>query len=346
MNRFTTRPTSFSSISSSPSLLLLLLLLPRNLTTGRRRLSTFTSRLFKLPPQPLQPPSSSHHNLPTFLAHAARNNIPTTTTIYVGTHYEYVVQHALRASSFHLHRTGGRSDSGIDLLGTWHLPGHEHPLRVLVQCKAMKTKLGPNLVRELEGTLRRHAPAGWRTGSQVGVLVSTREATKGVRDALSRSEHPVLWMMVDYTGGLRQVLWNGRVERLGVAGGLGVEMRYSSPSPSASSFDRSLGDGEGGGGNGDGELKKEVVLTWDGEEMEHMDSVEERMARLEEQWMAVWGLDGNGDARYTRSDVLEAIEQLYPAEKPLLYGKGSCCLLSEEEKAKVRQLLDSRAWPA
>ncbi|KAH8427465.1 uncharacterized protein LDX57_005178 [Aspergillus melleus] len=329
MNRLTTRPIFFSSSSC--------LLLPRNLNLNRRRLlSTFTSRLFKLPPQPLQPPSSSHHNLPTFLAHTSRNNIPQTTTTYIGTHYEYTVQQALRASSFHLHRTGGRSDSGIDLLGTWHLPGHEHPLRVLVQCKAMKTKLGPNLVRELEGTLRRHAPAGWRTGNQVGVLVSTREATKGVRDALSRSEHPVLWMMVDYTGVLRQVLWNGRVERLGVAGGLGVEMRYSSPSSSEGSVDASEGDGE---------VKKEVVLTWDGEEMEHMDSVEERMARLEAQWMAVWGLDGAGDARYTRSDVLEAIEQLYPAEKPLLYGKGGCCLLSEEERAKVRQLLESRAWP-
>ncbi|PLB55761.1 hypothetical protein P170DRAFT_433252 [Aspergillus steynii IBT 23096] len=326
MNRIT---HSFSSFSVSSSLLLPL---PLN-----RPLSTFTSRLFKLPPPPPQPPSATHHNLPTFLAHASRTALPSTATIYIGTHYEYTVQHTLRNSSFHLHRTGGRSDSGIDLLGTWHLPGHEHPLRVIVQCKALKTKLGPNLVRELEGTLRRHAPVGWRTGSQVGVLVSTRDATKGVREALARSEHPCLWMMVTHGGVLRQVLWNRRVEELGVAGGLGVEVRYSSPS--ASSSPSPGGDGEGS------EVGKEVVLTWDGEEMEHMDSVEERMERLEERWMEVWGLNGESGRKYTRVDVLEAIEQLYPAEKPLLYGKGGPCALSGDEKAEVLQLLDSRSQP-
>lgn len=317
MNRIT---HSFSSLSLSPSIWSR----PRT----NRALSTFTSRLFKLPPPPPQPPSSTHHNLTTFLSHASRTNLPPTVTTYIGTHYEYTVQSILRNSSFHLHRTGGRSDSGIDLLGTWHLPGHEHPLRVLVQCKALKTKLGPNLVRELEGTVRRHAPVGWRTGQQVGVLVSTREATRGVREALARSEKPVLWMMVDHGGVLRQVLWNGRVEEVGVAGGLGVEMRYSAPSAS-----------ERGKGVG-----KQVVLTWDGEEMEHMDSVEGRMERLEEEWMRVWGLHGE-NAKYTRLDVLEAIEQLYPAEKPLLYGNGSCCSLSEDEKAKVLQLVESRTSP-
>lgn len=284
-----------------------------------RHLSSFTSRLFKLPPPP-QPPSTKHHDLPSFLAHAARNSLPSTTPTYIGTHYEYTVQSTLRAFSFHLHRIGGRSDSGIDLFGTWHLPGHEHPLRVCVQCKALKTKLSPNLVRELDGTVRRHA--GWRTGQQMGVLVSTREATKGVRETLGRSEHPVLWMMVDYEGVLRQVLWNEKVEALGAVGQLGAEMRY-------------MGDVDG--------VRKEAVLTWDGEEMECMDSLEERMERLEEQWMQVWGLDGDGDIErgYTKMDVLEAIERLFPAEKPLLYGKERCCSLSEEEKAKVKEFVEA-----
>lgn len=68
------------------------------------------------------------------------------------------------------------------------------------------------------------------------------------------------------------------------------------------------------------------------------------MERLEEEWMRVWGLHGE-NAKYTRLDVLEAIEQLYPAEKPLLYGNGSCCSLSEDEKAKVLQLVESRTSP-
>ncbi|PWY74447.1 hypothetical protein BO70DRAFT_431308 [Aspergillus heteromorphus CBS 117.55] len=122
-------------------------------------------------------------------------------TTYIGTHYEYTIQTTLRHCALLLHRTGGRSDAGTDLLGTWHLPTHEHPLRVLVQCKALKTKLGPNLVRELEGTFAQ-APVGWRSrthshthtysgsggggGSVVGVLVSPREATRGVRGALAK----------------------------------------------------------------------------------------------------------------------------------------------------------------
>ncbi|PYH87378.1 hypothetical protein BO71DRAFT_472827 [Aspergillus ellipticus CBS 707.79] len=264
-------------------------------------MTPLTRRLFKLPPLP-PPISTTHHSLPSFLAHAARTALPPTTTTYIGTHYEYTIQSALRRNALLLHRTGGRSDAGTDLLGTWHLPAHEHPLRVLVQCKALKNKLGPNLVRELEGTFAR-APVGWRGGGVVGLLVSTREATRGVREALARSAFPVVWLMVEAGGVVRQALWNGRVEELGVQG-LGVEVVY----PSYTSD-----EGEGGE---EGSEHGGVRLTWEGRELPCMDQVEGDMLRAQERWFALWGV---GEDRW--EEVVGVVERLFPEEKPLLFAR-------------------------
>ena len=159
-----------------------------------------------------------------------------------------------------MQRTGGRSDLGIDLLGYWHLPSIPHPLPVLVQCKALKARAGPNLVRELEGAFA-GAPVGWRAQDRaVGVLCATREATKGVREAVKRLGRPVVWIMIrddenvadevddkrEHRGMITQVLWNQKTSEAG-AEGLGVQVRY-------------LG-GMQGIENGQ---QKEVVLTWDG----------------------------------------------------------------------------------
>ena len=117
-------------------------------------LTPFTRRLFKLPSAP-SPPSQHHNDLTTFLSYAEHISLPETSTVHVGTHYEYTVLQTLRRYALSLDRIGGRDDAGIDLVGTWHLPEREREraLRVLVQCKSLKTKLGPNVVRELEGTL-------------------------------------------------------------------------------------------------------------------------------------------------------------------------------------------------
>lgn len=206
------------------------------------------------PPLPRVPPNPTalHHDLDTFLAHAARTKLSPTSTTYVGTHYEYTVQATLRRFALALSRTGGRGDAGIDLLGTWHLPATlaPLPLRVLVQCKAFKAKLGPNLVRELEGAFV-GAPSGWRGKGIVGILVSPREATKGVRDAMGRSRWPICWVMLE--GGLkdegqgkvRQILWNKAACDIGLEG-LAVTVKYGSSS------------------GGDEEVKKECVLVWHG----------------------------------------------------------------------------------
>ncbi|KAF7162359.1 hypothetical protein CNMCM6106_009331 [Aspergillus hiratsukae] len=281
-----------------------------------RQLDPFTRRLFKLPSPPPSP--SQHHNdLASFLAYAERTSLPTTSTTYIGTHYEYTVQQTLRRFAFSLHRVGGRDDAGIDLIGTWHLPQHEHPLRVFVQCKSLKTKLGPNLVRELEGTFRQsQAPVGWRTGTKIGVLVGPREATKGVRDAMARSAYPLLWMMVERDGEVQQALWNTGAEQLGL-GALGVEMVY-------------------GGASG-----RRISLTWDGSELPSMDQVEDLMVQRQADWLRLWDA-GSEMSGVRRGELLELVQQLNPDEKPLLLGAGTCTTLTEADRSKVLQLLRNR----
>ncbi|BCR88195.1 uncharacterized protein ACHE_40759S [Aspergillus chevalieri] len=282
----------------------------------------FTRRLFKLPSPPPTPPQN-HHDLPSFLTYADRIALPESSTTYVGMRYEYTVQQALRRFAFSLHRVGGRDDLGVDLVGTWHLPKHEHPLRVFVQCKALKTKLGPNFVRELEGSFNlRSSPVdgGGGAGGKLGVLVGTREATKGVRDAMARSPYPVMWMMVEKERGtLLQALWNAKGEEMGL-GGLGVEVQFSSE-PSSTT--------------------KSIALTCDGEEIPGMDEVERNMAELEDRWMALWGKDGSmPESR--KLALLDIVEKLYPEEKPL-FGTtgvtGTCSMLSDEDRERVLQLV-------
>ncbi|KAL8672530.1 MAG: hypothetical protein Q9168_002997, partial [Polycauliona sp. 1 TL-2023] len=189
-----------------------------------------------------------HDSLQTFLAYAKSTNLSPTSTVYVGTYYEYLCLSTLRRLSLTLSRSGGRSDHGIDLLGHWTIPSLPFPLRVLVQCKALKAKTTPETVRELEGIFA-GAPAGWRGDSVIGVLCAKREATKGVREAVRRSAAPVIWIMVEDLGegrgNVRQMLWNQRVSQLG-AEGVGVGVRY-------------LSGAEGK------ELQQEIMLTWKGE---------------------------------------------------------------------------------
>lgn len=266
-------------------------------------------------PAPPSPPSQNHNDLPSFLSYAERTSLPETTTTYVGTHYEYTVLLSLRQFAFTLDRVGGREDAGVDLIGTWHLPQRErHALRVFIQCKALKAKLGPNLVRELEGTFR-NSPVGWRTGEKVGILVSTREATKGVRDAMARSAYPLLWMMMERDGTLRQALWNAKVEELGL-GPLGVETRY--------------------GCRPDRSEEKSIVLTWDGEDLPDMDQVEKRISELETEWLASWGARGLSDAG--KLELLDIVEKSFP---DVGIG-GGCSTLSDEDRTKVLQVLNAR----
>ncbi|WWC73758.1 uncharacterized protein I206_107730 [Kwoniella pini CBS 10737] len=94
------------------------------------------------------------------------------TTLEIGTSFE---KHALRYLNdklyMNLRRVGGAGDGGIDLRGWWWLPKSKNEIpitynsifepngngikriRIIVQCKAEKKKIGPRSIRELEGVL-------------------------------------------------------------------------------------------------------------------------------------------------------------------------------------------------
>lgn len=170
---------------------------------------------------PISSQAPTHHDLPSFLGYASTTGLSPKSTLYVGTHYEYLCAATLIRLSFSLTRIGGPSDAGIDLFGTWKLPTIPYPLRVLVQCKALTAKVSPKAVRELEGVAA-GAPEGWRGSGTIGVLCAKRPATRGVRKAVRRSGMPVVWIMIEdvgHRGGrVRQLLWNQRVSELGTQG--------------------------------------------------------------------------------------------------------------------------------
>lgn len=119
------------------------------------------------------------------------------------------------------------------------------------------------MIRELEGAFV-GAPSGWRGKGILGVLVSPREATKGVRDAMGRSRWPMCWVMLemqprgneeggDGRGKVKQVLWNKAASELGLEG-LGVTVKYDS----ANGVDEGVG--------------KECALMWDGRPVPGLDA--------------------------------------------------------------------------
>jgi len=215
---------------------------------------------------PFSPPTS-HDSLSTFLTYASKTNLSPHTTTFVGTRYEYTAHSALRRLGIDLVRTGGRADKGIDLLGYWYLPGlpERWPLRVLVQCKALKKKASPNVVRELEGAFAGARGVRWRDGegeittttnnegsdsqevtaldngkhdekgadngeqasnrSVVILLATPQEATKGVREAMSQSRWPMAYVKMSLDGRVEQLLWNRSAAAQGLEG-VSVVTRY------------------------------------------------------------------------------------------------------------------------
>ncbi|KAH8889705.1 hypothetical protein GQ53DRAFT_604265, partial [Thozetella sp. PMI_491] len=169
------------------------------------------------------PPSSEHRNLHSFLEYADRISLSKGSTVYVGTHYEYVVATALSKLGFYLQRIGRAGDCGIDLLGTWTVPSAPTPLRTLVQCKAT-LKASPSWIRELEGAFA-GAPPGWRGPDVLGLLVTDKPATPGIRKALGNSSWPMGYISCTRMGQAQQILWNQAAEDCGLRG-LGISKRY------------------------------------------------------------------------------------------------------------------------
>ncbi|TAQ91082.1 hypothetical protein B7494_g655 [Chlorociboria aeruginascens] len=186
------------------------------------------------------PQTFNHHDLPSFLEYAKRIEMDQESTVYRGTHYEYTVQIALKRLGIFLQHTGGKSDSGIDLLGTWSLPNNPQPLKVFVQCKALAEKVKPSVARELEGTFA-GAPQGWRGSGVLALLVTQKAATKGVREALGQSRWPMAYVLCNSKGNIFQMMWNKTAKEQGLEG-LEVGLRYT----------------------GGEQTEKEIVLTWKG----------------------------------------------------------------------------------
>ena len=177
------------------------------------------------------------------------------------------------------------------------------PIRVIVQCKAVRGGLRPRDVRELESTVENAAGFAF-TGMELdgvngmaeemaeedgpaegvlGLLVSTAAATRGVREALVQSSWPVGFLKVtegvaeagasskvsfERGATVQQFIWN-RVASETWLRGVGVAVRHSW---------RGGGDSVDGGdqnknnkSNDDDDnsnipsLRKEVGLTWMGE---------------------------------------------------------------------------------
>ncbi|KAL2754591.1 hypothetical protein ACRALDRAFT_1063384 [Sodiomyces alcalophilus JCM 7366] len=189
------------------------------------------------------PPTTRHSDLKSFLAYADRTALDPTSSVYVGTHYEYTVASTLSRYGIAAKRCGGASDLGVDLLGTWRIPvqaasSPPPPLRVIVQCKAGSRRIGPALIRELEGSFV-GAPVGWRGAGVLALLVTEGTATKGVRDSLGRSNWPMGFISCSRDGVVRQILWNKRAEDEGLEG-LGVGLRHT----------------------GSGDSEPEIILTY------------------------------------------------------------------------------------
>lgn len=162
-----------------------------------------------------EPPTTQHNSLSSFISYAERSGLEQKSTVFVGTHYEYTVALSLSRYGFALKRIGGQSDYGTDLLGVWTPPSTSQTMKVLVQCKAGTSRVGPNYIRELEGAFV-GAPSGWRGSGVLGLLVSQRPATKGVRDGMGRSKLPMGYVCCEGDGAVKQMVWNRRAEEEGL----------------------------------------------------------------------------------------------------------------------------------
>lgn len=130
--------------------------------------------------------SSQIQDIHQFLDYCMRNEADSKSTVFNGTLYELYTKKFLERA-FHckdLIKVGGKGDEGVDLIGKWDLsyfhnksqqlfPNLEpetdsilhqkHKLddiNVLVQCKNLKSKLKPSLIKELTGIFyfHRHDP--------------------------------------------------------------------------------------------------------------------------------------------------------------------------------------------
>lgn len=199
---------------------------PSSKTPKIKRTRTTMKKLLRIYAR-LAVPSSKHYDLASFLKYATKVNLNPNTNVYKGTRYEYQVVDALKRYNFSLVRIGRSNDLGIDLIGTWKLPGStkQQPIElpVIVQCKA--SKAGPKMIREVESAPA-GAPAGWRGDEAFRLLVANGKSTPGVLSALQRSRYPMGYMQMTLDGKLKQCRWNDVATQAGLQG-MGTTVKYN-----------------------------------------------------------------------------------------------------------------------
>ncbi|KAG8730419.1 hypothetical protein FRC11_006738 [Ceratobasidium sp. 423] len=135
--------------------------------------------------------------------------VPKMSTVFVGRAFEHRSLSLLQSRlSMTLAHVGARGDGGVDLQGWWWVPRLDESkgkdrraIRVLAQCKALKSKLGPIHVRELEGAalVQQHSfaaqdPLVTSTKQQelVAVIISLSGFTSGTVKRAMASPIPFL----------------------------------------------------------------------------------------------------------------------------------------------------------
>ncbi|KAH6868296.1 hypothetical protein BKA58DRAFT_191856 [Alternaria rosae] len=193
-----------------------------------RRIATTSARNaapIDLPKLRLSPGSPYHDSLTSFLEYAKRTNLNMTSTLAIGTIYEYMSALALMRLGFSLLRIGRRADAGIDLIGHWVLAPLREPMPIIIQCKARSNSVNPNHIRELEGSFQ-GIPPHWRNKDVLGLLVTTKKATIGVMGALSKSSSPMGFVLISREGVVEQFVWNRAATERGLEG-VGVTVRHT-----------------------------------------------------------------------------------------------------------------------
>ncbi|CAG8137785.1 unnamed protein product [Penicillium nalgiovense] len=125
-------------------------------------------------------------------------------------------------------------------------------------------------------------------------------------------------MMIERDGTLKQALWNARAEELGV-GLLGVETRYGTTEGAES-----------------GSVTKEMVLTWDGCDIPHMDEVEKQLIEFAEQWVASWDMNLS---ETQKGELLDVAERVLPHDVSAQLLDRT---ISDADRKKVIQALQER----
>jgi len=103
--------------------------------------------------------------------------------------FEAYVAYLLEETGYHVERTGGAGDHGIDLLA------RRDGVTYVVQCKRHEQPIGPGTVREMIGAMT-------NAGVHRGFLITTSEFTAGASQEARRAPYKL-----DLVDGTRLVRW-------------------------------------------------------------------------------------------------------------------------------------------